>query len=378
VLQYYSYVHPWFVNSKKRLDLAVDANAVTTGAGYGRWIFNRYLTEQHSTGLVRTIWENLAPLNSSDGISDIPMLPVINAALAGGLPADFLGFARRVYLQREWPQTFDKTTTRLQYIPVSTYSVNPVNSLLTPKPEAFLEQYSFAYYRFLPASFPGSLMTVSLNATPAVAARAFKKDNLGNITEYSFPNAYPSFVSIQIDAATTEVVLLLVNTSGNSTQNANFSTDGSLQNPSPVTPTPSPAPPAAAVTPILSSGGGGGGCFIATAAYGSYLHPQVRLLRDFRDTRLLTNAPGRAFVALYYRFSPPLAGYIAQHAGLRLLVRLLLTPIVLTVAHPGAAGALLLALVCVMSGRVRSRRQWADIRPGQAVQNSTLNGGRHV
>jgi hypothetical protein len=82
----------------------------------------------------------------------------------------------------------------------------------------------------------------------------------------------------------------------------------------------------------------------------------VQILRDFRDNRLLTNAPGRAFVALYYRLSPPVAEFIAQHAALRMLVRLLLTPIVLTIAHPAAAGALLLAAACGMAGCVRLRK----------------------
>lgn len=78
-------------------------------------------------------------------------------------------------------------------------------------------------------------------------------------------------------------------------------------------------------------GGGGGvkaGCFIATAAYGSDMHPKVNTLRRFRDRYLLTNAPGRAFVAAYYRVSPPMADYIAQHDGLRALVRGLLKPLV--------------------------------------------------
>lgn len=83
-----------------------------------------------------------------------------------------------------------------------------------------------------------------------------------------------------------------------------------------------------------ASSSGGGGCFIATAAYGSYLHPQVQALRNFRDTYLLTNRPGRAFVALYYHFSPPIADFIAQHETFRLMVRLLLTPIVLAFVNP--------------------------------------------
>ncbi len=77
-----------------------------------------------------------------------------------------------------------------------------------------------------------------------------------------------------------------------------------------------------------------GYCFIATAAYGSYLHPHVRLLRDFRDTRLLTNAPGRAFVSLYYRWSPPVAAVISEHDTLRILSRWALTPIVLLIEFP--------------------------------------------
>lgn len=95
-------------------------------------------------------------------------------------------------------------------------------------------------------------------------------------------------------------------------------------------------------TAATSGGSSGGGCFIATAAYGSYLHPQVQLLRDFRDDYLLTNAPGRAFVALYYRCSPPLADFISRHTVLRSVVRMALTPLVMAVVHPLIAVFLLL------------------------------------
>lgn len=50
-----------------------------------------------------------------------------------------------------------------------------------------------------------------------------------------------------------------------------------------------------------------GACYIATAVYGSYDAPQVRVLRAFRDDTLAGSAAGRAFVRLYYAVSPAAA-----------------------------------------------------------------------
>jgi hypothetical protein len=71
-------------------------------------------------------------------------------------------------------------------------------------------------------------------------------------------------------------------------------------------------------------------CFIATAAFGSYLDPQ----RHFRDDVLLQSGPGTAFVKFYYKHSPPIADYIAQHESLRLVM---LTPLIFAVKYPLAA-----------------------------------------
>jgi len=79
---------------------------------------------------------------------------------------------------------------------------------------------------------------------------------------------------------------------------------------------------------VAAAGGGGGGCFIATAAYGSYMESHVKVLRDFRDHFLLTNPVGKAFVDLYYTYSPPVADFIANNDTVRLMVRWSLMPVV--------------------------------------------------
>jgi hypothetical protein len=63
------------------------------------------------------------------------------------------------------------------------------------------------------------------------------------------------------------------------------------------------------------------GCFIATAAYGTDSAVQIDILREFRDTVLMPNRLGAAFVSLYYRTSPPIAEFISRHETLRTVVR---------------------------------------------------------
>lgn len=94
-------------------------------------------------------------------------------------------------------------------------------------------------------------------------------------------------------------------------------------------------------------------CFIATAAYGSWLEPEVQVLRDFRDRVLLTIPAGRAFVGWYYRVSPPVADYIRHREWLRSLVRAGLAPLVYAIRHPWAAGLLGLGFVLALGARVR-------------------------
>ncbi len=115
-----------------------------------------------------------------------------------------------------------------------------------------------------------------------------------------------------------------------------------------------PPPPGGGTSPAPA------GCFIATAAYGSWLDPHVVTLREFRDRHLLTNPAGTWFVGQYYRHSPPVAAYIRERESLRMLVRIVLAPVVYSIEYPLAAG-LLLTLLALIRAR-RGQRRGLDPR----------------
>lgn len=72
---------------------------------------------------------------------------------------------------------------------------------------------------------------------------------------------------------------------------------------------------------LSSSGGKKEGCYIATRVYGSYDHPQVLVLRRFRDNVLKKNFLGQKFIALYYRYSPRVAEMMKGHSVINAMVR---------------------------------------------------------
>jgi len=99
-------------------------------------------------------------------------------------------------------------------------------------------------------------------------------------------------------------------------------------------------------------------CFIATAAWGSWMDPHVAALRGFRDEVLMRHAPGRAFVAFYYRHSPSLAELISRHELLRATTRAALAPLVFAIERPAAAGGtFLLGLLLLVNLRRTATRK---------------------
>ena len=107
------------------------------------------------------------------------------------------------------------------------------------------------------------------------------------------------------------------------------------------------------------AGGSSGSCFIATAAYGTPLAEDINTLRAVRDSLMLNNAVGAAFVDTYYRLSPPMADAVANNALLRAAVRTLLAPVVMVgsfvLAMPSAGLLLLFACVALAVSRIRRR-----------------------
>jgi hypothetical protein len=87
-------------------------------------------------------------------------------------------------------------------------------------------------------------------------------------------------------------------------------------------------------------------CFIATAAYGSYLDPHVQILRDFRDDVLLKYRVGQILVDYYYEYSPPIASKISEHEGLKAATRIALTPLVLSIKYP--VGSIMVGFIVIV------------------------------
>lgn len=64
-----------------------------------------------------------------------------------------------------------------------------------------------------------------------------------------------------------------------------------------------------------------GACYIATMAYGDYEHPQVLILRHFRDLYLAQRNWGKWFIKTYYKYSPKLVEKLKNHTFVNKFIR---------------------------------------------------------
>lgn len=105
-------------------------------------------------------------------------------------------------------------------------------------------------------------------------------------------------------------------------------------------------------------------CFVATAGFGSYYHPQVKILRNFRDMILSEFSLGRSFIKAYYHYGKTPAEFISKSPFLRSTARIMLTPFVITgwlfTSIPGRT-LLVLWLMLFSSFFLRRRRKTVSI-----------------
>jgi hypothetical protein len=70
-----------------------------------------------------------------------------------------------------------------------------------------------------------------------------------------------------------------------------------------------------------SSSSSSSGCYIATMAYGDYDHPQVMILRQFRDEVLDKSVVGKWFIKTYYLYSPKLVEKLKNKRRINAIIR---------------------------------------------------------
>ncbi|MBI4712932.1 MAG: PQQ-binding-like beta-propeller repeat protein [Planctomycetes bacterium] len=191
-------------------------------------------------------------------------------------------------------------------------------------------------------------------------------DVSGNMADYIYCSAGIGDISIAI-TFTNEAGNDFREMAGSATVDAGDPTDDYALEPSPngsrinmgaygntVYATSSPTKMATGSSGDITSGSSGGSssdihlhCFIATAAYGSPMAPSVKVLRQFRDRYLITNPPGRWFVANYYRFSQPLAGYISKHHWAKTVTQIGLLPVIIA-ARFSLLPPVIILILCVL------------------------------
>ncbi|MFO0753340.1 MAG: MXAN_6640 family putative metalloprotease [Thermodesulfovibrionales bacterium] len=332
---------------------------------YGTTIWAKFLSERYGNDIIKSIWVRLGNgQNVLAALSD--ELAARGTTLESGFGAFEAANFKREYIDGSYYPLIKHTAA---------YSSYPQS------PGGTLKHLSASFYAFKPDSSASTLtLSFSNMNTGNLAVKLLLQKPDGGYDERDV-TLDSSSVQQQVadfgSAATyTKVVAIVMNTSMTEDSiSYSFTADRAVAD----TSTPSTGGTDTGGTPDSGgssssgsgSGSGGGGCFIATAAYGSPLAPEVQALRDFRDAVLLAdirvavagvpvvtlpNTAGKVLVKWYYSFSPPIAGYLRRHEALRTAARWALTPLVYGVQYPlSLPAAFSFGIVLYRSGRKKRR-----------------------
>lgn len=110
-------------------------------------------------------------------------------------------------------------------------------------------------------------------------------------------------------------------------------------------------------------------CFIATAAFGSDMAPEVQSFRDFRNKYLLNNSVGTRFVKFYYKHSPFYAEWISHNEFAKTAVRVALWPLLFFARLSVTFGLWTTLLILTLAGvsAYEMYRRWFRVRKVRGV-----------
>ena len=98
-------------------------------------------------------------------------------------------------------------------------------------------------------------------------------------------------------------------------------------------------------------------CFIATAVYGSPIHPKVCLLRKVRNELLVRTSIGRVVVRLYYRISPSISKRLTPKSPLSAVIRRMLIDPICSIGS-----------LCLKTMNLRNERNQPTYRKTQSLK----------